>query len=359
MEIKLQGISEPQPAIRACDLKPGMIRLYNFGEVGEIISVTPSKTGKSVMVTVRENGKEYTRRMMAETLVAVRYENEEVGQVKQKKELGTKRNAYNLKSELLRRKYQNVIADFEAASDDRRLAFNIYHKLLEVCGEMEEMEVENPTICCAVNSRIDLDEQTIDRIVTRFTGKSFINHCWMTSEEAETAGARKVVSSRLVRKRLAELNARFNEYGISIENASDTGGNFVKLVVNLAATGASSTTDTREFIWWVRKACEDADRFEYNGYRISYEEPENYIQYTQDGEDEVIEFLNGESADAVFGKAAEIVAFDDLSNIEVGKIVVNGRECRYAGWQPGMHIAFEDCETGETVWEDYFPEWDH
>lgn len=69
--IKLQGISAPQPAIEAKDLKPGMTRLYNFGETGEIVSVTPSKTGKTVTITVRENGQEYTHRMNAGTLVAV------------------------------------------------------------------------------------------------------------------------------------------------------------------------------------------------------------------------------------------------------------------------------------------------
>lgn len=69
--IKLQGISEPQPAIEAKDLKPGMTRLYNFGETGEIVSITPSKTGKTVTVTVREKGQEYTHRMNAGTLVAI------------------------------------------------------------------------------------------------------------------------------------------------------------------------------------------------------------------------------------------------------------------------------------------------
>ena len=56
--IKLQGISAPQPAIEARELKPGMTRRYNFVETGKIVSVTPSKTGKSDTVTVLENCKE-------------------------------------------------------------------------------------------------------------------------------------------------------------------------------------------------------------------------------------------------------------------------------------------------------------
>lgn len=69
--VKLQGIHTPQPAIEARELKPGMTRLYNYGEKGEIVSVVPSKTGKTVTVTDLENGKEYTYRMKAGTLVAV------------------------------------------------------------------------------------------------------------------------------------------------------------------------------------------------------------------------------------------------------------------------------------------------
>lgn len=70
--IKLQGIRTPQPAIEAKDLKPGMTRLYNYGETGEVLSVIPSKTGKSVTVTILAGGKPYIRRLNAGTLVAYR-----------------------------------------------------------------------------------------------------------------------------------------------------------------------------------------------------------------------------------------------------------------------------------------------
>lgn len=70
--IKLQGISAPQPAIEAKNLKPGMTRLYNFGAEGKILSVFPSKTGKTVTVIIEENGRPYIRRMNAGRLVAYR-----------------------------------------------------------------------------------------------------------------------------------------------------------------------------------------------------------------------------------------------------------------------------------------------
>ncbi len=72
--VKLQGIRTPQPAIEAKDLKPGMTRLYNYGATGKVLSVFPSKTGKTVSVTVMENGKPYICRMNAGTLVAVALE---------------------------------------------------------------------------------------------------------------------------------------------------------------------------------------------------------------------------------------------------------------------------------------------
>lgn len=69
--VKLQGIHTPQPAIEAKDLKPGMTRLYNYGATGKVLSIFPSKTGKTVTVTVMENGKPYIYRMNAGTLVPV------------------------------------------------------------------------------------------------------------------------------------------------------------------------------------------------------------------------------------------------------------------------------------------------
>lgn len=45
---------------QAIDAKPGMYMLYNGGSSAEIIKVEP-RGKKSVIITTREDGKEYTR----------------------------------------------------------------------------------------------------------------------------------------------------------------------------------------------------------------------------------------------------------------------------------------------------------
>ena len=58
--IKLQGIYKKKNAIPAVELKPGMITIWNFGYTETIKSVEPTKSGK-----------EYTRTMRIDTLVAI------------------------------------------------------------------------------------------------------------------------------------------------------------------------------------------------------------------------------------------------------------------------------------------------
>ena len=126
--IKLQGISAPQPAIEARELKPGMTRLYNYGETGEIVSVTPSKTGKSVTVTVLENGKEYTRRMNAGALVAVIQDGAKVAAPKKSEEIKAKIDAINSEYDetIQRMVYQNP--DRKTAEDHDRLWAEFWRK---------------------------------------------------------------------------------------------------------------------------------------------------------------------------------------------------------------------------------------
>ena len=71
--IKLQGIYERKTAIPAAELKPGMVTIWNFGFTETVKSVAPTKSGKSVKCVIisDENGKEYTRTMRNDRLVAV------------------------------------------------------------------------------------------------------------------------------------------------------------------------------------------------------------------------------------------------------------------------------------------------
>lgn len=71
--VKLQGIYEKKNAIPAVELKPGMVTIWNFGYTETVKSVEPTKSGKSVKCVIisDESGKEYTRTMRNDRLVAI------------------------------------------------------------------------------------------------------------------------------------------------------------------------------------------------------------------------------------------------------------------------------------------------
>lgn len=71
--VKLQGIYEKKNAIPAAELKPGMVTVWNFGYTETVKSVEPTKSGKSVKCVIisDESGKEYTRTMRSDRLVAI------------------------------------------------------------------------------------------------------------------------------------------------------------------------------------------------------------------------------------------------------------------------------------------------
>lgn len=70
--VKLQGIYGEQKAIKAADLKPGMVTVWNFGYTEVIKSIQKTKSGKSVKcVIICESGKELTRTMRNDRLVAI------------------------------------------------------------------------------------------------------------------------------------------------------------------------------------------------------------------------------------------------------------------------------------------------
>ena len=70
--VKLQGIYSKQKAIPAGELKPGMVTVWNYGYKEVVKSVELTKSGKSVKcVIICESGKELTRTMRIDRLVAV------------------------------------------------------------------------------------------------------------------------------------------------------------------------------------------------------------------------------------------------------------------------------------------------
>lgn len=71
MKTHLQGIGERE-AIKAVDLRPGMVTIWNYGCIEIIKDITVTKSGKSIKCTViSEYGKEFTRTMRINRLVVV------------------------------------------------------------------------------------------------------------------------------------------------------------------------------------------------------------------------------------------------------------------------------------------------
>lgn len=62
---------------------------------------------------------------------------------------------------------------------------------------------------------------------------------------------------------------------------------------------------------------------------------------------------------AFFRTVAERIVFSDCGYDEITEIVADGRPVEYVGWQPGMLVEFRDTETGEIIFSESFPQWDH
>ena len=58
--------------------------------------------------------------------------------------------------------------------------------------------------------------------------------------------------------------------------------------------------------------------------------------------------------------AAQYYAFSDCDDTyAIERIMCDGVELEYAGWQPGMVYEFFETESGKIVYSNAFPQWDH
>ena len=63
--------------------------------------------------------------------------------------------------------------------------------------------------------------------------------------------------------------------------------------------------------------------------------------------------------DALLTEVSRSICFSDCVKIHVLDIVADGRKLSYTGWRPDMEFAYKDIATGEIVWAECFPEWEH
>lgn len=61
----------------------------------------------------------------------------------------------------------------------------------------------------------------------------------------------------------------------------------------------------------------------------------------------------------LFRCVSEAICFSDCTLLEVEEIVFNGKHVEYVGWQPNMLFEYCDIETGEIVWSNSYPNWEH
>ena len=63
--------------------------------------------------------------------------------------------------------------------------------------------------------------------------------------------------------------------------------------------------------------------------------------------------------DALLTEVSRSICFSDCVKIHVLDIVADGRKLSFTGWRPDMEFAYRDMLTGEIVWTECFPEWEH
>ena len=178
-------------------------------------------------------------------------------------------NIYKVKARLFENKYGPFVEEFKQHNDDRILVVNILGQALEACKAMES--VENNLVRVAINEKLREEDSEMEKIVTRFTGKVFVGTKWYSPDElaalqseAETVSYRKFSDAR------EELQERFRDHNIMIENITDTKTHIVKLGINWFAIGSTGASETEDFARWLKEAANAVKNFRYNGCRVVY-----------------------------------------------------------------------------------------
>lgn len=88
---------------------------------------------------------------------------------------------YVMKGKLLNKKYEPFVEEFKQYDDDRLLVVNMLNQLLEACKAMERMD--NVFVRVAFNRTFTEQNETMEGIVTRFTGKVWNGFRWLELDE--------------------------------------------------------------------------------------------------------------------------------------------------------------------------------
>ena len=84
-----------------------------------------------------------------------------------------------------------------------------------------------------------------------------------------------------------------------------------------------------------------------------------YYTYNCPYIDEEIYTSEHANLDALLTEVSRSICFSDCVKIHVLDIVADGRKLSFTGWRTDMEFAYKDITTGEIVWAECFPEWEH
>lgn len=95
--------------------------------------------------------------------------------------------------------------------------------------------------------------------------------------------------------------------------------------------------------------------------------PDGYAHYSncyilrdiEDGE-VAIKAYDNDKSEVMMRDVSKHICFSDCDGTwEVIKIVYQGREVEYNGWQPGMVMSYDYAGTDDLAWSGVFEQWDH
>ena len=84
-----------------------------------------------------------------------------------------------------------------------------------------------------------------------------------------------------------------------------------------------------------------------------------YYTYNCPDIDNEIYTSEHDSLDGLLTNVSRNICFSDCVKIHVLDIAADGRKLSFTGWRPDMEFAYRDMLTGEVVWAEHFPEWEH
>ena len=85
-----------------------------------------------------------------------------------------------------------------------------------------------------------------------------------------------------------------------------------------------------------------------------------YILKSREDGEVIVKTYEDDKDNVMMRDVSKHICFSDCDDTwEVIKIVYQGREVEYNGWQPGMVMSYDYAGTDDEAWSGVFEQWDH